>query len=290
MAVDLHLHSVFSDGSETPSVIVDMAARVGLTGIALTDHDNLDGVPEAAAAAAAAGIAFVPGTEISVNWASGPMHLLVYFLEPGEGPLQDRLEEIRAGRANRNTQIVDRLRSLGIEIDFDEVLAEAGGTGVGRPHFAAVLVRMGCVADVRDAFDRYLAKGRPGFVDQKHLDAEEAIALARASGAVPVIAHPHTLGLVAADYAAAFEYLAAVGLGGIEAYYAAYPLEMRRHLAGLCENLALVATGGSDFHGSYKPGLAVGRGYGDLVVPDMALEELRSARGGGSQGAEGPAR
>ncbi len=283
MAVDLHLHSVFSDGSETPRAIIDLAVRAGLTAIALTDHDTLDGVAEAAAAAAAAGLTFVPGTELSVDWTTGPMHLLAYFLEPGTGPLQDRLEDIQAGRARRNEQIVARLRSLGFDLSLEEVAAEAGGRGVGRPHFAAVLLRKGYVADLRQAFDRYLAAGRPGYVNRERLDAITAIRLARASGAVPVIAHPHTLGITAADYTAAFEQLAAAGLGGIEAHYAEYRPEMRQHLAAVCRRLGIAATGGSDFHGTYKPGLQVGSGHGDLAVPDEALEELRGAAEPGAQ-------
>jgi hypothetical protein len=146
---------------------------------------------------------------------------------------------------------------------------------VGRPHFAAVLLRKGYVTSIRDAFDRYLAAGRPGYVNRERLDAVTAIRLARASGAVPVIAHPHTLGITAGEFRAAFEQLTEVGLGGIEAYYAEYRPEMRRHLAEICRALGIAATGGSDFHGSYKPGLEVGTGYGDLSVPDDTLDSLR---------------
>jgi predicted metal-dependent phosphoesterase TrpH len=275
MAVDLHLHSVYSDGSETPGAIVERASQARLRAIALTDHDTLAGVDEAAAAAHAAGIVFVPGVELSVEWATGPMHLLVYSLHPGPGPLQDHLTEIQAGRARRNGQIVDRLRDLGIDVSLDEVTREAGGGGVGRPHFAAVLLRKGYVTSIRDAFDRYLAAGRPGYVNRDRLDAATAIRLARASGAVPVIAHPHTLGITAGEFGTAFEQLTAVGLGGIEAYYAEYRPEMRRHLAEICRDLGITPTGGSDFHGSYKPGLEVGTGYGDLSVPDDTLDDLR---------------
>ncbi len=290
MAVDLHLHSVFSDGSETPQAIVDRAARAGLTAIALTDHDTLDGVTEAAAAARKAGLVFVPGAELSVQWKTGPMHLLVYYLEPGSGPLQDRLAEIQAGRVHRNEQIADRLGGLGIEVSLEEVETEASGRGVGRPHFAAVLMRKGYVASMGEAFDRYLAAGRPGYVNRERLGAADAIILARASGAVPVIAHPHTLGITAADFRAAFEHLVTVGLGGIEAYYGEYRPEMRRHLAGVCRRLGIAATGGSDFHGAYKPGLEVGSGHGDLAVPDEALDELRREVGTGPQVPRDPAR
>lgn len=278
MAVDLHLHSTFSDGTDEPEEIVAAASAAGLSAVALTDHDNLNGIARARAAAAGAGIELISGTELSVEWNGGPMHLLVYFLEPGPGPLQDRLGSIQESRANRNERIVGRLNELGIDITFAEVVAEAGGTGIGRPHFAAVLVRRGHATDINDAFDRYLASGRPAYLPRARLEAAEAIELATASGAVTSIAHPHTLGVAAADYAHAFSELAAAGLGGIEAYYGEYEPKLREHLAALCEQLELVATGGSDYHGSYKPELRVGVGRGDLVVPDRAVEDLRAVR------------
>ena len=278
MAVDLHLHSNRSDGSDDPADVVMRAVDAGLSAVALTDHDNLNGIDEARAAAEAAGIGFVPGAELSVNWRTGGMHMLVYFLEPGPGPLQEVLVSLQGGREERNRAMADRLSDLGLDISYAEVVDEAGGSGVGRPHFAAVLVRKSYVADIREAFDRYLANGGPGYVARRRLDATEAIGLARASGAVPVIAHPHTVGVSAADYRAAFVELVDAGLGGVEAYYAEYDKETRDHLADLCRSLEIVPTGGSDYHGSYKPGLSVGTGKGDLRVPDETVDLLQENR------------
>jgi hypothetical protein len=278
VAVDLHTHSNRSDGSETPAEVVRLAAEAGLTTLALTDHDTLDGIPEAAAAAAGAGVRLISGTELSVQWETGAMHLLAYFLDPGAGPLQDAMAGIREGRSDRNRRLAAALGRLGMDVDYDEVAAEAGGTGVGRPHFAAVMVRKGYAVDIPDAFDRYLAKGRPAYQERDRLEAAAAIDLARASGAVPVVAHPHTIGVGADDYATAFRALARVGLGGIEAHYAEYPPELRLHLAGVAADLGMVATGGSDFHGTYKPAIRIGRGRGDLVVPDECVERLEEAR------------
>ncbi len=279
MPVDLHVHSTRSDGTDSPREVVALAAAAGLTAVALTDHDTLDGIAEATAAADRHGIRLVPGTELSVDWPTGTMHMLVYFLEPVAGPLQDRLEAIRQARATRNRRILERLAHHGIVIEHTDVVAEAGGGVIGRPHIAALLVARGHVADMTDAFDRWLAKGRPAYVDRIRLGAHEAIALARESGAVPVIAHPHTLGIAADDYRRAFEELAAAGLAGVESYYSEYEPALRNHLAGLCAKLGLVATGGSDYHGRYKPGLAVGSGRGDLAVPDEVIAELDAARG-----------
>jgi len=278
MAVDLHLHSMFSDGTDPPERIVAAAADRGLTAIALTDHDNLDGIARARLAAHDAGIGLIAGTELSVEWRSGGMHLLVYFLEPSSGPLQDRLNAVQAGRVDRNKRIAQRLAELGIEVTYPEVVAEAGGTGVGRPHFAAMLVQKGYANSIADAFDHYLGVGRPAYLPRDRIAATEAIELARASGAVPVIAHPHTLGVSAEDYGGAFEDLAAIGLGGIEAYYSEYRPEVRAHIAGICADLGIAATGGSDYHGAYKPGLQVGLGKGDLVVPEKAVAQLEEQR------------
>lgn len=276
MSVDLHLHSTASDGTETPTAVVEAAAAAGLSSIALTDHDNLDGIVEARTAADRLDIELIAGAELSVGWSTGAMHLLVYFLEPGPGPLQDRLEELQRSRSNRNVEMVEALAELGIDITYAEVLAEAGGSGVGRPHFAGVLIRKGVVPDVETAFDRYLAAGRPAYRGRQRLDAAEAIELARQSGAVTSIAHPHTIGAGAPDYEAAFEQLAEVGLAGIECWYPEYDQKLRKHLAGVAAGHGLVATGGSDYHGAYKPSIQVGVGKGDLSVPASALEELRA--------------
>jgi predicted metal-dependent phosphoesterase TrpH len=277
VAVDLHTHSSASDGSEQPAAIVQMARARRLSAIALTDHDNLDGIAEAAREADALEMDLIAGTELSVTWEGGPMHLLVYFLGPS-GPLQDEMVSVRRGRAERNRRLVDRLQDIGIDVTYEEVEAQAGGRGIGRPHFAAVMVAKGYVADIPAAFDRYLAAGRPGYEPRLRLDARRAIDLARASHAVPVIAHPHTIGAGADDYNRAFRLLADAGLGGIECYYGEYSPELRDHLAGVARGLGLAATGGSDYHGAYKTGIEIGIGRGDLRVPDAAVEELLAAR------------
>jgi len=279
VAVDLHLHSNRSDGSDEPAEIVAKAVEIGLSAIALTDHDNLNGIAEASGAAAAAGMRFIPGAELSVNWETGPMHMLVYFLEPGSGPLEDELRKLQGGREERNRAMAEVLTGLGAALSYEEVADEAGGTGIGRPHFAAVMVRKGYVVDIKDAFDRFLANGRPGYVKRRRLDATTAVHLARESGAVPVIAHPHTLGVSVDDYETAFRELVGVGLGGIEAYYGEYEPAVRAHLAGLCKDFGIVPTGGSDYHGTYKTGLNVGVARGDLVVPDETVELLEEQRG-----------
>jgi predicted metal-dependent phosphoesterase TrpH len=280
VAVDLHTHSTESDGGESPAAVVAMAAAAGLHAVALTDHDTLSGIAEARASAERAGIPFVPGTELSVAWEGRPMHLLCYWIEPGPGPLQDRLAALRDGRDLRNAQIVAALEDLGLGITLEEVATEAGTGSAGRPHIAAVLLRHGVVGSIAEAFDRYLAAGRPAYRSRPRLEAAEAIALTRASGGVSVVAHPHTVADDRAGFEAAFESFAALGVDGVECHYVEYRPEQRSRLAEIADGLGLIATGGSDFHGRYKPGIAVASGRGDLVVPDSAYAALIAARPG----------
>jgi predicted metal-dependent phosphoesterase TrpH len=195
MAVDLHLHSSRSDGTDTPAQIVELAASEHMTCIALTDHDNLDGIDEARQAAEAAGIEFIPGIELSVDYDGAKMHMLVYFLEPGSGPLQDRLAALRQGRDRRNVAIIEKLNRLGYEITAEDVARHAHGRSVGRPHVADALVEKGLVATRNDAFDGLLSDGGVAYVERDRLTAVDAIGLARESNAVPVIAHPITINL-----------------------------------------------------------------------------------------------
>lgn len=251
---------------------------MGLEAVALTDHDNLDGIPEALDVAPAHGIEVIPGVELSCEWDRGGFHLIVLWLEPGEGPLQDRLAELQDSRAERNRQMVAKLTELNLDITYEEVLAEAGGTGVGRPHMAAILVRKGYVESMGEAFDFYLAAGRPAYVGRRRLTPEDAIELSRQSGAVPVIAHPHTLGVAGPELDAELARLAGHGLVGVEAFYPEYEPDTRLELVERATQAGLVPSGGSDYHGTYKQGLQLGSGYGDLNVASSVLEELRQHR------------
>jgi 3',5'-nucleoside bisphosphate phosphatase len=277
MAVDLHTHSTASDGSETPSTLVDKAVDLGLSAFALTDHDTLEGIEEARAAADVAGIELIPGTELSLDHEGG-MHLVVLWLEPGPGPLQDRLAGLQFGREGRNAAIVGLLEGLGMPMSLDEVIEESGGGSVGRPHIAAVMMRKGYVESIGEAFDLWLGAGKPAHAVRPRLSPEEAIGLARDSGGVPVLAHPHTLGINRShDMADLLNRLRSAGLIGLEALCAAYQRHEREGYTDLAHRFGLIASGGSDYHGTYKPNLELGTGYGDLAVPDVVLEELRAA-------------
>lgn len=277
MSVDLHTHSTASDGSDPPRRVVELGWEAGLTAMALTDHDTLEGIPEAMQAAATATMELIPGVELSLEYdGGGGMHLLVLWLSPGPGPLQDRLAGLQQGRDGRNLRIVEILTDLGMPVTIEEVLEESGGGSVGRPHIAAVMMARGYVPDVRTAFDLWLGKDKPAYVGRDRLGPAEAITLARESGGVPVLAHPHTLGIhTASEMAALLTELRRAGLVGLEAYYSGFRRHERDGYADLARRFELVPTGGSDYHGTYKPGLMIGSGYGDLYVPDRVLEDLR---------------
>lgn len=275
--IDLHTHSTASDGTDAPARVAELAAERGCSAFALTDHDGLDGIAEAEAAAVSAGVRFVPGCEISCPHA-GTLHLLVYFVSPGEGPLQDALVHLQEVRDSRNRAMAVRLAELGLPVAYEELVVEAGGRGVGRPHAAAVLVRKGVVSSVQEAFDLYLAKGKPGYVEKERLPVAEAVRLARASGGVAVLAHPLSLNLSFSQMDAAVADLATAGVAGLEAVYGRYLPEERAALVSLAARHGLVATGGSDYHGAYKPDLSVGTGLGDLNVPDDVIPQLESRR------------
>jgi 3',5'-nucleoside bisphosphate phosphatase len=278
MAVDLHLHSTASDGSDTPSELVRIAARHGLATIALTDHDTQEGVPEAQVAATEFGIELIPGTELSLEH-DGGMHLVVLWLDPGPGPLQDRLAWLREGRAVRNRRILETLAAEGIEITPEELSVKAGAGTAGRPHIAAVMMDKGYVSDIASAFELWLGRGRPGYVPRPRLEPGEAVALARESGGVPVLAHPHTLGIHRSqEMTRVLSELSDAGLVGLEAWYAGYHRHIREGYADLARRFGLVPSGGSDYHGDYKPGLSPGIGYGDLVVPDAVVDQLKAHR------------
>lgn len=276
--IDLHTHTNRSDGSDAPERIPELAAAAGAIAVAVTDHDRLDGIGAARARGDELGVRVIGGCELSVGSDAGPLHLLAYFVEEDRGPLQAALRGVQEGRAGRNRRLAARLAELGLPASLEEIEAEAGGGGVGRPHVAAVLVRKGVVASVQEAFDVWLAAGRPAYVERPRLALPEATATIHASGGVAVVAHPLTLGLDGVELDEAVATMAAQGVDGLEAWYGRYTPEERAMLAGVAARHGLAVTGGSDYHGLYKPDLQVGTGRGDLAVPDELLEDLEARR------------
>lgn len=277
--LDLHLHTTHSDGSRPPADIVARAHQVHVRALAITDHDILTGIPEAAAAAKPLGIEIIPGVEISSRFDDDELHILGYFLDPTDPALLARLDALRRTRHRRNPQIVARLQGLGLSITYDEVRELAGTDAVGRPHIARVLMEKGYVQSAKEAFDRYLATGKAAYVARELPEPTEVIAWIREAGGVAVLAHPLWVKRAGEALRTLCERLKDAGLGGIEVHYSTHTPQQTSAFLSLAKQLDLLVTGGSDFHGLTKPDIEVGTGRGHLKVPEKLLEPLRKAAG-----------
>jgi predicted metal-dependent phosphoesterase TrpH len=278
MFVDLHSHSTASDGTVAPAAVAKLAKESGLSAWALTDHDTIAGVAEAAAASQKLGIDFLPGIEISAEYPHpGILHLLGYGIDPASGVLAGMTEQLIAGRDNRNPKIVQKLQALGIAIAMQEVEAEANGGVVGRPHIAAILLRKGYVSSVKQAFDRYLAPGGLAFFDKERLTPRQAIEMIHQSGGLPVLAHPVQLRTETdAQTERIVKDLLDLGLGGIEVIHSDHTPALVEKYTKLADRLNLLKTGGSDFHGAKKVGIQLGIAHGRRV-PREFFDRLRAA-------------
>ncbi|MGE5229434.1 MAG: PHP domain-containing protein [Deltaproteobacteria bacterium] len=274
--IDLHTHTTFSDGSQTPTELVEEAARKGLSAIAVTDHDTVDGLPEAMAAGARLGVEVIPGVEINLEHDRVTMDMLGYFLAgmPTD-ELQRELAELRAYRVERNDRMLERLADLGLPLSKADVAATSEEGAVGRPHIGEAMVRRGYVSSISEAFELYLRRGAPAWVDRRRLALGRALKLLRASGALPVLAHPGIIRTDAAGLNHIVRDAARAGLAGIECYYPLHDAETVTRCLGLAEKYALVPTGGSDFHGTVKPQARLGVGSLGEPVPDEVLSDLR---------------
>jgi len=276
-SIDLHLHTTHSDGSLRPADVLTLAQKAGVTALAITDHDIMDGLPEAMAVGTQLGIEVLPGVEISSFDGKGELHILGYCLNWRDEKLQSRLAVLRASRHRRNPLIVERLQALGLELTYDEVRALAGTESVGRPHIARVLMEKGYVTSAKEAFDRYLAEGRPGYVARELPTPAEAISWIKEAQGVAVLAHPTW---VKESDAALPEFVRALkdnGLGGIEVHYSTHTQQQTVRFLELAKQFDLLVTGGSDFHGLTKPDIEVGAGRGSLKVPELLLAPLKEA-------------
>lgn len=276
--IDLHLHSTFSDGSFTPAQLVREAEKAQLTAIALTDHDNLDGIEPFLAAARQSPVRCIPGVEISLDFPAGTMHLLGYFIDHHNADLRRHIARLSAGRAARNRDILKKINQLGLSLTMEEVAAFAGEDNVGRLHFAQALMARGYVRTTQEAFDRYLAKGKPGYSERDRMTPAQGVRMIVNAGGLAVLAHPFTLHLTQAELAKLVGELTAAGLQGIEIYYPQHLPKQIRHYLALAQQFKLAPTGGTDFHGAPMPDIKLGSGFGNLNVPDTVLSELDARR------------
>jgi len=274
---DLHMHTVHSDGTLTPKELVRLAKQKGLSCIALTDHDTLSGVEEAQDEGNQIGVEVIAGVEISVKFEPGTMHILGYFIDRHSKKLQDGLAEIQEARRKRNPMIIEKLRVLGIDISLEEVERESGGDQVGRPHFARVLVEKGYVKDFEEAFNKYLTKGAPAYVDKRKLTSRGAIEMIEEAGGVASLAHPKLLKLdsMPERFEETLEQLRSEGLKGLEVYSSCQSKTEAARYKKTAERLGLLITGGSDFHGANRPQASLGWMGDEAFIPYGTIDQMK---------------
>ena len=272
--IDLHTHSTASDGSMSPQELVRHAAESGLSAVALTDHDTVEGVEDALDEGRRIGLEVVAGLEISVDF-KPEMHILAYFFGDAYKNINDTLVSMKKRREERNPKIIRKLNELGLDISMREVEREARGNIVGRPHIARVLVNKSYASSIEDAFDRFLLSGRPAYFKKEKLTPAQGIGKIIDAGGMPVLAHPILLGFDFDRLDALTADLKKAGLKGIEAIYAENSPEETQFLLKLGAKYNLLITGGSDFHGTFRTRVEIGRGLGNLEVPYRLLEALK---------------
>ncbi len=279
--IDLHLHSTASDGSLDPLEVVSRGIRLNLKAISLTDHDTVAGVQKILARGIPkTAIAFLTGVEISAQpppWfsSSGSIHILGYGFSADDAALNDALAAQQEARKNRNPLILSRLNAMGIDISLSEVEAASGKDNLGRPHIASVLVEKGIASSIDDAFDTFLGKGKPAYVEKPRIAAADAIKLINNAGGIAALAHP---GLLEAQKVEKLLVdLMARGLLGIEVYYPDHTREQTDNFLHLARKHHLLATGGTDFHGDLIPDIQMGTGRGDFYVPYGVYEQIAAA-------------
>ena len=273
--VDLHSHSTASDGTLAPADVARLAKQAGLSAWALTDHDTVAGVEEAARESAKIGVDFIPGIEISADYPRpGTMHILGYGVDPTNPALAKLTETLLAGRDNRNPLIVEKLNELGVNVTMKEWEDEAKGNVLGRPQLAAILVRKGYVSSIKQGFDKYLGQGAPAYFDKERLTPKQAIERIKESGGVAVLAHPVQLRTQSdAELERVIKDLVDLGLAGLEVMHSDHDPHTIEKLTRWADRWNLLKTGGSDFHGTNKKDIDLGYVRGQRV-PRVFFDEL----------------
>ncbi|MFR6424894.1 MAG: thiamine diphosphokinase [Oscillospiraceae bacterium] len=280
--IDLHTHTLASDGSDAPADVVRKAAALGLRAVAVTDHDTFAGLPEARAAGRRCGIEVVPGVELSTVWGGEEVHLLGYFMDTEDTALRTLMTRATDERNARNETMVQRLHDAGYPITMDDLHAAfPGQTVLGRPHIAALLVQRGCIASVPDGMRGLLGRGKEFYVPRYNVPLEDFIRALRAAGGVPVVAHIFKYRFDDAQRTAMLAAAADAGALGVEVRYTTYTPEQTAAAQALAERFGLAPSGGSDYHGLRKPDIALGSGRGGLRVPYAWLAGLKALAGPG---------
>lgn len=278
-AVDLHVHSTYSDGTFSPAELIENAKDIGLAAMALTDHDTTDGIDEACAAAKGSGVELIPGIELSCNYGGfKEIHVVGLYINKDDTEFKEAIEEARSSREERNAKMAGLFQKLGIPVSLDELQCEYDNAVITRAHFADWLVKNKFVQSRKEAFDRYLNDHGPCYVPRERMSAAYGISLIKNAGGVPILAHPTLYHLGSDVMHKMLADLKDYGLIGMECIYSTYTrgneLEMRR----LAKEFDLILSGGSDFHGGNKPDIKLGCGRGSLFVPSSILDEIKQHR------------
>lgn len=269
MSIDLHTHSWFSDGTKSPTELVALASKTGVSALAITDHDTMDGVAEAMAVADKYGVEVIPGLEVSVIHEKKPLHILGYYLDTANKTLASALGILQKAREERNTKIILKLQSLGIAATVEELKEISGQGQTGRPHVAKLLMNHGMVRSMPQAFDEYLKKDAKAYVARFAYSAEEAIAFITGAGGMAVLAHPVQVDKTLTSLSTLLPVLKSYGLEGIETYYPTQKKKMRKRIRKFAEENDLILTGGSDYHGDIRPGTRLAGGNNVYVSPKL---------------------
>lgn len=274
-AVDLHVHSDKSDGSMTPAALTAYAAKKGLRAFALTDHDTVDGLSEALEAAKDyPDLEVIPGIELSTEYKGRDIHIVGLYIRYEDSVFRKHLADFRASRILRNEKMCKNLADAGIDISFDKLQAEFEGSVITRAHYARYLLSHGYVGSLKEAFDRYVGDHTKYFVPREKVTPAQAVTLILNAGGIPVLAHPVLYHMSDAALDELVAQLKEAGLIGMECIYSSYSTSEERDMKRLANKYDLAYSGGSDFHGSAKPGLDLATGYGSLFVPETILDNL----------------
>ncbi len=277
--IDLHTHSIFSDGSMTPTELLCHAAELGVDAIALTDHDTVSGLPEAEKAAKACGVELVPGVELSTEGIS-QVHILGYYIDRENTALLDAFAKQQEERRHTHALYMKKIKESGFEITEEEVHAVAPSGSIGRAHYARVFVNRGYVSSVSEAFSKYFYVGGPCYVKREVMTPQDAIALIHKAGGLAFFAHPHQTKLSDEKIFALMKQLFEAGLDGVEGYYSEYDEAMGKKFRKMASDLGLLLSGGSDYHAQMKPHIEIGSGInGNLFVEYSLLTKIKEKKG-----------
>lgn len=277
--IDLHTHTTWSDGSYAPAELIGWAHRHHIQTLAITDHDTTDGLNEALERSRTLGLDLIPGIEISARFQAREIHILGYFINHHDPVFQTRIRALQATRLQRIRAILAKLELFDISLDLEDVQRLAGTGSIGRPHIAQLLITRGHVSTFKQAFEKYLGIRGNAYVPRDVPEASDACSWIREAGGVAILAHPFWEGYRQEEIDPACRILVESGLQGLEVFYGTFSAKQISFNLHLAKRFDLLVSGGSDFHGSFKPEIKIGKGKGDLNVPQSALDKLRKAAG-----------